>query len=209
MSKHDIKSNPDTTPLDYQTDIYQKGLKYERSPITFDPTKWEPLAKERLSAEAFGYVYGCAGTRQTGENNLAAFKKWSLIPNRLVDSDFPDLSVNIFGHKYAYPIAVAPVGVQRIFHRDGEKATARAAAHEHVPYILSTASSTSIEDVAKANRDGDRWVRILVELKPPVPFKFSFGEIRTLASLRVLTLHITNLFVSSFSFIGHWNRTII
>jgi lactate 2-monooxygenase len=159
MSKHDIKNNPDPKPFDYQTDIYQKGLKYERPPITFDPTKWESLAKERLSAESFGYVYGCAGTRQTGDNNLAAFKKWGLIPNRLVDSDFPDLSIKIFGQEYASPIAIAPVGVQRIFHRDGESATARAAAKEGVPYILSTASSTSIEDIAKFNADGDRWCK--------------------------------------------------
>ncbi|RDW74775.1 alpha-hydroxy acid dehydrogenase [Coleophoma cylindrospora] len=160
MSSQDIKDNPDPTPFDYQAEIYQKGLRYERPPITFDSTKWEALAKERLSAEAFGYVYGSAGKRETSDNNLAAFKKWALIPNRLVDSEFPDLSIEIFGQKYPYPIAIAPVGVQRVFHNDAEGATARAAAHEHVPYILSTASSTSIEKAAEANGNGDRWYQL-------------------------------------------------
>lgn len=67
--------------------------------------------------------------------------------------------------KLPVPIAVAPVGVQRIFNPDGERASAAAAAREGVPYIMSTASSTSIEDVAKANGDGVRffqlyWVRL-------------------------------------------------
>lgn len=160
MSKQDIKNNPNPTPYSYQTEIYTKGLKYERPPLTFDPTQWESLAKERLSASAFGYIYGSAGTRQTSDNNLAAFKKWGLVPNRLVDSEFPDLSVEVFGQRYAYPIAVAPVGVQRIFHRDGESATARAAGEEGVLYILSTASSTSIEEVARVNGEGDRWYQL-------------------------------------------------
>ncbi len=160
FSSQDIKDNPDPTPYDYQTDIYQKGLKYEKPSITFDNTKWEGLAEKTLSADAFGYVYGSAGARETSDNNLAAFKKWGLVPNRLVPASFPDLSVEILGQKYAYPIAIAPVGVQTIFHRDGECATARAAAHEHVPYILSTASSTSIEKVAEASGEGDRWYQL-------------------------------------------------
>jgi len=57
-------------------------------------------------------------------------------------------------------MALAPVGVQRIFNPDGEKATARAAAEQNVPYIMSTASSTSIEDVAEANGDGIRWFQL-------------------------------------------------
>ena len=73
---------------------------------------------------------------------------------------FPDLQTTIFGDTYPYPIAMAPVGVQRIFNPEGEVAAARAAAKEQVPYILSTASSTSIEDVAKANDGGRRWYQL-------------------------------------------------
>lgn len=62
--------------------------------------------------------------------------------------------------KHPFPIAVAPVGVQSIFNPEGEIASAAAAAKESVPYIMSTASSTSIEDVAKANADGVRWFQL-------------------------------------------------
>lgn len=47
-------------------------------------------------------------------------------------------------------MAIAPIGVQKIFNPQGEIATARAAASLGIPYTLSTASSTSIEDVARA-----------------------------------------------------------
>jgi lactate 2-monooxygenase len=52
------------------------------------------------------------------------------------------------------------VGVQQIFNPDGESASAAAAAKEGVPFIMSTASSTSIEDVAKANGNGTRWFQV-------------------------------------------------
>lgn len=146
---------------EYEQEIYQKGLHYERTNLTFQADKWEELACQRLSAESKGYVYGSAGCRETAGKNREAFKKWSIVPRRLVKTEsFPDLSTNIFGEKLNFPIAMAPVGVLRIFNPDGEIAAAKAAAQETIPYILSTASSTSTEDVAAANSDGQRWYQL-------------------------------------------------
>jgi lactate 2-monooxygenase len=156
MAKHS-----DPNPIEYETSIYQKGLKYERPPFTFKPLDWERLADERMSAESKGYVVGSAGTGETARKNREAFGKWSIVPRRLVKTEgFPDLSVDIFDRRLPFPIACAPVGVQRIFNPDGEMAAAAAAAEQSVPYIMSTASSTSIEDVAKANGDGVRWYQL-------------------------------------------------
>jgi lactate 2-monooxygenase len=152
------KANP--TPFTYETDIYKAGLKDEKPKITFNPLKWESLAKEHLSADSFGYIGGSAGTGETYDNNRTAFKKYALLPSRMVDSDFPNLKTTLFGDEYDYPIALAPVGVQKIFHREGEVATAKAANAENVTYILSTASATSIEDVAMANGTGSRWYQL-------------------------------------------------
>jgi isopentenyl diphosphate isomerase/L-lactate dehydrogenase-like FMN-dependent dehydrogenase len=52
------------------------------------------------------------------------------------------------------------VGVQSIVHPDAEPATARAAASLGLPFVLSTASSTSIEDVAAASGEGPRWFQL-------------------------------------------------
>ena len=79
---------------------------------------------------------------------------------------FTDLSTVVlkgakWEEKLSYPIAMAPVGVQRTFHPEGETAATMAVAKEKVLYILSTASSTSIEDVAKANGEGGtRWYQL-------------------------------------------------
>ena len=169
MSLHrpDTASNPDPNPIAYEQEVYARGLKYRRPPFTFDSTQWEPLALARLSAEAKGYVYGCAGHRETNDKNLASFRKWSIVPRRMVKTTgFTDLATVVFEgtkweQKIPVPIAMAPVGVLRIFHPEGETAATMAAAREKVPYILSTASSTSIEDVAKANGEGAiRWYQL-------------------------------------------------
>ena len=66
----------------------------------------------------------------------------------------------LFGVKLPSPILVAPVGVQGILHKDGELATASAAANVGVSFIMSTASTRSIDAVAKANGDGHRWYQL-------------------------------------------------
>lgn len=148
-------------PVEYEKAIYQRGLHFERPKFTFQTEKWQSLAEERLSADAKGYLVGNAGTGETARKNVEAFAKWSIMPKRLVKTGgLPDLSTNVLGTKFPFPIAMAPIGVQKIFNPDGEIASAAAAEKECVPYILSTASSTSIEDVARANGKGVRWYQL-------------------------------------------------
>jgi lactate 2-monooxygenase len=154
--------HPEQDAVDYEMQTYTRGLDFERPPLTFEAGKWEELACSRMSADSKGYVYGSAGVRETTDKNHAAFKKWSIVPRRLVKYDgFPSLKTELFGETLQFPIAMAPVGVLKIFNPEGEVAATKAAAKEVVPYILSTASSTSIEDVAKANgKDGQRWYQL-------------------------------------------------
>lgn len=101
-------------PVEYEKSIYQKGLQYERPPFTFRTEEWEPQAKARMSAESAGYVVGNAGTGETSKKNRAAFHNWSLVPKRLVKTEtLPDLSTKVLAHDLQFPMAVAPVGVQR------------------------------------------------------------------------------------------------
>lgn len=78
----------------------------------------------------------------------------------LVNATRRDMSVNLFGTMYKSPILVAPVGVQNIMHSDAEEATARACKNVGVPMILSTAATRTIEEVAEANGDGNRWYQL-------------------------------------------------
>lgn len=70
------------------------------------------------------------------------------------------MNVELFGEKYSSPVLFGPVGVQSIFHEEKEMGVAEMAAEIDVPFVLSTASSSSIEEVALANGNGSRWFQL-------------------------------------------------
>ncbi|KIJ59033.1 hypothetical protein HYDPIDRAFT_101468 [Hydnomerulius pinastri MD-312] len=121
--------------------------------------KAREVMKDHLPA--YMYTFGSAGTCSTDVANKKAIDSWKIVPRMLVGATNRNLETTIFGVKYPSPLFVAPVGVQGILHADGELASARAAGNVGVPYIMSTASSRSIEDVAKANGpNGQRWYQL-------------------------------------------------
>lgn len=74
----------------------------------------------------------------------------------LVDTNKRDTVTEIFGHRVPAPIGFAPVGINKIYHPQGELPVASAAGELGLPYCLSTAGSQSIEDVGTANDAGAR-----------------------------------------------------
>jgi lactate 2-monooxygenase len=92
--------------------------------------------------------------------NRQAFQRWKLLPRMLRGNQARDISVNLFGTEYPTPVIQAPVGVNKIWHDDGEIGVARACHEVGVPYTISTASSTSIEDIAAAVPQGKRWFQL-------------------------------------------------
>ncbi|KAJ7618929.1 oxidoreductase [Mycena polygramma] len=128
--------------------------------VVFDEI--EAKAKEALKdyPGAFMYAGGSAGTNSTYRANLRAFEKYRIIPRMLVDATTRSLETTIFGVKHSSPIFIAPIGVQGIFSAEAELAPARAGQKLGVPFIMSTASTRSIEDVAEANGDGHRWYQL-------------------------------------------------
>lgn len=169
--------NPD--PIAYENSVYQAGLHSSKPPFSFHPSDWETEAQKVLSANSWGYIHGNAGAGSTYRKNLAAFDRYSVVPRRLRPSRrdphtqgaaFSSTRTAVLGSRLPFPIAIAPIGVQKIFHPDGEVAAARAAAALGVPYTLSTASSTSIEDVARAMDEvsprATRWFQLYW---PPSP----------------------------------------
>jgi L-lactate dehydrogenase (cytochrome) len=92
--------------------------------------------------------------------NLQAFERVRIVPRMLRDVSERDLSTTILGMAMPAPVMLAPVGVQSIVHPQAELASARAAAALGVPFILSTAASHSIEEVADAVGDCPRWYQL-------------------------------------------------
>ena len=113
-----------------------------------------------MTPQARGYVEGGAGSGATMRANREAFDRWRIVPRMLQGVAERDLSVELFGQRYPAPVLLAPVGVQTIVHPEGELAVARAAASTGVPFVLSTASSHPMEDVAAAAGDAPRWFQL-------------------------------------------------
>lgn len=148
------------TGMERQMELYRKGLFGMPEQFPVDYADLEAAAREVLKPEAYDYVAGSAGTETTAEANLSAFDQWQIVPRFMRDVSQRDWSVELLGRKYPVPVYVAPVGVQGIIHPDGELATARACAKVGIPFVLSTVSSYSIEQVAEAMGDAPRWFQL-------------------------------------------------
>ena len=121
---------------------------------------WEAKAAEMLEPGPFGYIAGGAGTEATMRANLEAFERRRLRPRMLAGNLERDLSIEVLGLRSPVPFLLAPIGVLSIAHPDAERAVARAAAATGVPMILSSAASTSMEDVALELGGAPRWYQL-------------------------------------------------
>ncbi|KAL4874869.1 FMN-dependent dehydrogenase [Aspergillus karnatakaensis] len=145
----------------YITGIYNNELTADiTTRVTADFRGLEDQARRALGARAFSYVSGGAGELGTMHHNRLAFQQWQLTPRMMRDMSAQDVSVELFGQKYANPILMAPVGVQSIFHEDKDTGVAEVCQELDVPFIMSTASTSSIEEIAAANKDGKRWFQL-------------------------------------------------
>jgi len=124
------------------------------------PEDWEARAQETLDAGAFGYIAGGAGGESTMRANLEAFERRRLRPRMLRGNRKRDISVDVLCTPSAAPFFLAPIGVLSIAHPEGELGAARAAAASGIPFILSSAASHSIEQIAEAMGDAPRWFQL-------------------------------------------------
>ena len=86
------------------------------------------LAKQRLPGPIFDYIDGAADDETSYRRNTASFNDCDLVPNVLRGVESVDLSVTVMGHKLATPFYCSPTALRRLFHHDGERAVAAAAA---------------------------------------------------------------------------------
>jgi lactate 2-monooxygenase len=140
----------------FQNEIYVTG----ESPWPVGAHEWEARASEQLEPGPFGYIAGGAGSEATVRANREAFERLRLRPRMLAGNTVRDLSVEVLGTLSPFPFFLAPVGVLSIAHPEGELAPARAAAGLRVPFILSTAASHSIEEIAAVMGDAPRWFQL-------------------------------------------------
>lgn len=119
----------------------------------------QEVAARNIPPAHYGYLMTGVHDDKTVTANAAGYSRWGLRARRLVDVSRIDIGVTLFGQTFASPVALCPLSAQRAFHPDGELASARAAKARGALQMLSTVSSTSIEEVTKA-RGAPVWFQV-------------------------------------------------
>jgi isopentenyl diphosphate isomerase/L-lactate dehydrogenase-like FMN-dependent dehydrogenase len=120
---------------------------------------FEPVMRQHVPPAHFGYMASGIDDEVTLRANREGFLKFQLRPRRLVDVSKVDMSTDILGSRYPTPIVVAPVGGQKSFHAEGEIATAKGAKAGNHLMILSTATTSGVEEVTAA-RGAPVWYQL-------------------------------------------------
>lgn len=145
----------------FQNDVYLKGLFGEQPTQPFDWRAVQAAAEQVMTPGAVGYVSGGAGAEDTMRANREAFDRCRLVPQMLRGIPAErDLSTTVLGTSSPAPVMLGPVGVLSIVHPDAERAVARAAAALGLPMVLSTASSTAMEDVQQELAGSPAWYQL-------------------------------------------------
>lgn len=119
------------------------------------------IAKRRLPRFVFSYVDSGAEDERTLAGNREAFARLKFRPRTLVDVSKRDLSARLLGAPSAFPAVVGPTGLNGLAWRDGDMEIAKAATAAGLPFALSTASMTLVEDIAR-DAPGRLWLQAYV-----------------------------------------------
>jgi 4-hydroxymandelate oxidase len=128
---------------------------------------FELVARKNVPPAHFGYMASGIDDEVTLRANREAFLKYYLRPRRLNDVSKVDMTMEIFGERYASPIIMAPTGGNKAYHAEGEMAVARAARAGNHLEMLATGATTSIDDAIKA-RGGPVWFQLYATSSWPV-----------------------------------------
>jgi isopentenyl diphosphate isomerase/L-lactate dehydrogenase-like FMN-dependent dehydrogenase len=108
---------------------------------------FEQVARQKLPPAHFGYLATGTDDDATIRANREGFTRYGLRMRRLIDVSKIDMSVRLLGMTWSSPIVLCPVASQKAFHPEGEVAVARAAKARRHLQVLSTNTTSSVEDV--------------------------------------------------------------
>lgn len=118
-------------------------------------------ARWRVPQLAFDYLDGGAGTEIGLKESVEAFEQIRFVPNVLINVDRIDLTRTLFGHRFTRPFGFAPLGLTGLIWPGSDALLAKTAVEEDIPHVLSTAATTTIEEIAKVS-GGRSWFQLYV-----------------------------------------------
>ncbi|MBW3628687.1 MAG: alpha-hydroxy-acid oxidizing protein [Gemmatimonadetes bacterium] len=122
----------------------------------------EELARQTLSPMAYDYVASGAADELTIGWNRQAFDRIKLRPTVLQDASQVDMRVTLLGDELPHPILLAPTAYQSVVHPEGEVATARGAGAAGAPFVVSTATTAPLEEIARV-ATAPLWFQLYVQ----------------------------------------------
>lgn len=123
----------------------------DRLSDVLDLDDFERAVRPKLPHAVYGYVAHGAETETTLRANRAAFDAWRLVTRVLVGVSERHQGIQLFGHRYAAPFGIAPMGGSALVAYEGHSVMAKAAAEARIPFILSANSIIPLEEVVRAN----------------------------------------------------------
>ena len=111
---------------------------------------------------AYDYVRSGGGDEISMRENRAGFERLQLEPSVLVDVSQIDTRINLFGSEFESPILLAPVAYHRLYHAEGEIGTARGANAAGAGFVISTFTTTAIDEIAR-NTQRPIWFQLYVQ----------------------------------------------
>lgn len=180
--------------VDFQNEIYLGGLGGAVPELPLTAAGLEDRARAVLSKEAFAYVAGSASGERTAAANRSAFDRHRIVPRMLRGTSGPgarDLSVEVLGTRLAAPVLTAPVGVLELLHEGGEVIVAEVTKELGVGTVLSTAASSTIEDVGAGA--GSWWYQLYWPADDELARSFVERAERAGASAIVVTVDTPSL----------------
>ena len=110
------------------------------------------LAKKKLPSPIFHYIDGGADDEVTLNRNTSSFNDYDLVPSVLNDVSNIDMSTTVLGEKIDFPLFPAATAMHRLYHHEGERASAKAVEKMGTIFGTSTMGTVSIEEIAKVNK---------------------------------------------------------
>jgi 4-hydroxymandelate oxidase len=127
-----------------------------------DVMQFEPLARKRLSQMAYDYIRSGGADEITMRENRLGFERLALSPRVLVDVSEIDTRISLFGAELQCPMLLAPIAYHRVFHPEGELATARGANAAGAGLVVSSFTTTAIDKIARETQQ-PLWFQLYVQ----------------------------------------------
>lgn len=121
---------------------------------------YRQVARRHLPRSVFDFIDGGAGHEYTLRANEAAFRQYVFNPRVLTDTSALTTEAKVLGKPVGLPVLMGPSGAQKVVHKQGEIAVARAAATAKTVYVLGVASSHTLERVADSAPGARLWFQL-------------------------------------------------